>query len=82
MEPSRKQESIGFISSFGSLRLLPELLPGRPHKGRRWYLEAVCRETGRRENAKFSARPTRKQVHRFMSWAGEELRFSLYWAEI
>ncbi|BEH88779.1 hypothetical protein [Klebsiella phage phiKp_22] len=55
---------------------------GRPHKGRRWYLEAVCRETGRRENAKFSARPTRKQVHRFMSWAGETLRLSLYWAEI
>ncbi|QYC52782.1 hypothetical protein [Klebsiella phage vB_KpnM_TU02] len=26
MEPSRKQESIGFISSFGSLRLLPERL--------------------------------------------------------
>ncbi|AUV57439.1 hypothetical protein KP1_80 [Klebsiella phage KP1] len=45
-------------------------------------MEAVCRETGRRENAKFSARPTRKQIHRFMSWAGETLRFSLYWAEI
>ncbi|UMM76584.1 hypothetical protein [Klebsiella phage UTI-K1] len=45
-------------------------------------MEAVCRETGRRENAKFSARPTRKQIHQFMSWAGEELRFSLYWAEI
>ena len=52
---------------------------GRPHKARRWYLEAVCRETGRRVNNKFTCRPTSKQFRKFKNWALSELRFSLYW---
>ncbi|WP_420227978.1 DUF7279 family protein, partial [Pseudomonas aeruginosa] len=50
---------------------------GRPHKGRRWYLEAVCRETGKRVNSKYACRPTPKQFRKFKRWALSELRFSL-----
>lgn len=55
---------------------------GRPHKGRRWYLEAVCRETGKRVNSKYACRPTPKQFRKFKKWALSELRFSLYWSQI
>ena len=53
-----------------------------PRTARRWYLEAVCRETGRRVNAKFVVRPTKKQIRKYKKWAIERLRFSLYWDEI
>lgn len=53
-----------------------------PSTGRRWYLEAVCRETGHRINEKFPTKPTPKQIRRFKNWAISDLRFSLYWNNI
>ncbi|ARW57520.1 hypothetical protein FDI23_gp097 [Serratia phage CHI14] len=57
---------------------------GRPHPrtGRRWYLEAVCRETGFRVNGKFACKPTKKQLRKFKRWARHQIEFKLYWDAI
>ncbi|ADR32475.1 hypothetical protein AVV67_gp098 [Escherichia phage vB_EcoM_VR25] len=55
---------------------------GRPNKGRRWYLEAVCRETGRRINNKYICKPTPKQTREFANWAIDDIRFHNFWSAI
>ncbi|UNI73082.1 hypothetical protein [Escherichia phage CLB_P2] len=55
---------------------------GRPHKTCRWYLEVVCRETGRRINFKYVCKPTSKQIRRCINWAINNIRFHNYWSAI
>ncbi|AHY25066.1 hypothetical protein AVV36_gp104 [Pectobacterium bacteriophage PM2] len=56
---------------------------GRPSsKLTRWYLEAVCRETGRREIGKYVCKPTKKQIRKFKRWAKWSIQFDLYWSSL